>query len=421
MGTKLSKQPQIAPLRSDIAPLDRAWTDLRQKLNQWWTIGTNLIQGVLIPAPTKANDQQVVQYNATTDEFQYAPFPTPAAVPDASDTVIGITKLSVAPVSPINPIAVGDNDPRNTNSRAPNGAAGGDLAGTYPNPTLIAIGAGAGPIGDSTHVAQATIDSKGRVTALVPVAIAFPPISAPGPGLIWAGTAGGTLRSVRQYAGIRSSKGGPWSDSATNLVRTVGVPCLGTGGNALTDGTSLDPARVLTIFPTAAFSGGSSHASMSVGNGAGSNVPTYAWSPILEGCVQAITLVSTRVWVGLVEGDTNGQTMLGLSSSSTISYVMLRFDTSVPDTQWTLCTGDGSGHHETATGVTVTSGTTVTWSIDCSVAGTVTLTINGTIVTTSTSVPTSAKVATGFWGIETLGAGVNSTVAFGDWDYWVAP
>lgn len=34
------------------------------------------------------------------------------AAPDASTTVKGISKLSVAPASPTNPIAVGDNDPR---------------------------------------------------------------------------------------------------------------------------------------------------------------------------------------------------------------------------------------------------------------------------------------------------------------------
>lgn len=53
-------------------------------------------------------------------------------------------------------------------------AAGGDLAGTYPAPTLAVIGVGAGPIGDGTHVAQVTIDTKGRVTVLASVAIAYP-------------------------------------------------------------------------------------------------------------------------------------------------------------------------------------------------------------------------------------------------------
>jgi len=40
-----------------------------------------------------------------------------AGVPDASASVKGVTRLSVAPISAITPIAVGDNDPRLTNSR----------------------------------------------------------------------------------------------------------------------------------------------------------------------------------------------------------------------------------------------------------------------------------------------------------------
>jgi hypothetical protein len=55
----------------------------------------------------------------------------------------------------------------------PSGAAAGDLAGTYPNPTLVVIGGG-GSVGDATHVAVVTFDSKGRVTAAAPVLIAFP-------------------------------------------------------------------------------------------------------------------------------------------------------------------------------------------------------------------------------------------------------
>ncbi len=56
-----------------------------------------------------------------------------AAAADASTTVKGIAKMSVAPASSTNPIAVGDNDPRNTNARTP-------TAHTHPVTDLTATG-----------------------------------------------------------------------------------------------------------------------------------------------------------------------------------------------------------------------------------------------------------------------------------------
>ena len=56
----------------------------------------------------------------------------------------------------------------------PNGAAGGDLTGIYPNPTLGAVGSATGPLGTAARTITATIDAKGRVTALTDQAIAIP-------------------------------------------------------------------------------------------------------------------------------------------------------------------------------------------------------------------------------------------------------
>lgn len=47
----------------------------------------------------------------------------------------------------------------------PTGAAGGDLVGTYPNPTLAIINPPAGTYGSSTAIPTFTVDAKGRVTA----------------------------------------------------------------------------------------------------------------------------------------------------------------------------------------------------------------------------------------------------------------
>lgn len=172
----------------------------------------------LLSAPAQAqqvlggsNNNGAPPVNSVGNEAQYY-------IDWISGKVWGPKSFGVWPTPPVATLS--------TSTTGPSGPAGGDLTGTYPNPSLIATGT-AGTYGSATQVPQFTTDTKGRITgtALVTVTPAVGSITGLGTGVATAlGVNVGTAGSVVVNGGALGTP------SSGNLANTTGLPIGGVTG-----------------------------------------------------------------------------------------------------------------------------------------------------------------------------------------------
>lgn len=134
-------------------------------------------------------------------------------------------------------------------------SAGGDLTGTYPNPTLAGIISAGGPTGSATAAPVITYDAKGRLTAVSSATVTPAIASVTGWGANVLTAVGTSLNTASGLVGFSGALGTPTSGVATNLTGTASGLTSGnvtTNANLTGDVTSVGNATTLTNAPVIA-------------------------------------------------------------------------------------------------------------------------------------------------------------------------